>query len=217
MTDIDRNSLDYWFPVLENAGLPVPKTSLIQMSEHAQFQASLLIGGDPLDGEPEELIKFFDVVTKAGSDMGYPAFLRTGHTSGKHNWKKCCYLSQASDVPRNVCGIVEYSEMASIFGLPYHLWAVRELLPTKTYGYCPAFGNMPLAREFRVFINEHEVQCIHPYWPETALRQGRAVQTNPSAMNSLKDIDKIRDIASQVAKLFDGYWSVDILDTENGL
>lgn len=216
MTDIDINSMAFWFPSLENAGLPVPKTRFVSMCPKAQYQACIAISGDPFDEEPVELAAFFKTLTDAAKDIGFPAFLRTGHTSGKHNWEHTCHLTSADDVPKNVCGIVEYSELASMFGLPYDLWAVRELLPTKTYGHCPAYGNMPFAREFRVFIKNHEVQCLHPYWPVEALKQGRAIHTDLEAMNSLHDIDAIRDLANRAAKHFDGYWSVDILDTMNG-
>ena len=42
MTDrIDKTALSYWFPKLEAAGLPVPKTVLLEMPLEAQIERLL--------------------------------------------------------------------------------------------------------------------------------------------------------------------------------
>jgi hypothetical protein len=51
-------------------------------------------------------------------------------------------------------------------------WVVREFLPTMPVGVCPRYGNMPVCREFRYFIEDGRYCCSHPYWPMESLIDG---------------------------------------------
>lgn len=74
LTD-DKSCLSYWFPKLETAGIPVPKTEIITTG----------IDLDQLleNTVPEGFSQFVSAIQAAGDRLGYPCFLRTGHTSGK--------------------------------------------------------------------------------------------------------------------------------------
>lgn len=223
--DHARNDMSYWFPILEATGVTVPETVLFQTDVDLRVW---------LDGEkPEGLEAFMAQLSDAGERLGYPCFLRTGQTSGKHDWAASCYIDNPDYFARNVPGLLEYSEMACIIGLPYRTWAVRRFLPL--VAPFTAFGGMPVAREFRCFFRDHAQICLHPYWPPAAIGQvglgppswldGPLGSPNRpewrlllEAMNRLKPDDEaeIRGIVARVAAAFDGGWSLDIAQTLDG-
>lgn len=213
----DPTALSYWFPKLANAGLPVPKTILIDMPKPAQESMLALMDGQE-GGDPKP---FFGMINLAAETLGYPVFLRTDHTSGKHNWRDTCYLTKFEDIPKNVWGIVEYSELAGFMGVPWNRWAVREFLPTKPYGVCTGYGDMPICREFRFFVKNAEIECYHPYWPLHALEQGYPEMREEFVYEKFSEIrpDEQRelfDLASRAGEAVGGEWSVDILETSRG-
>jgi hypothetical protein len=174
-----------------------------------------IFDGEPLSGAAEP---FFAQVREAAAVLGYPAFLRTGHTSAKHSWEDTCYLANPGAVPAHVIAIVEFSEMCSLRGLPCEWWAVREFLPTLPVGRCPVFGNMPVCREFRFFVKDAEVRCWHPYWPEGALKQG-GIEEASDAVKSLAqcpDLDALHALAAKAGAAVGGAWSIDLLETARG-
>ena len=211
----NRTSLTYWFPKIEAAGLPVPKTIIIELPEDARSAIWNVFDGKPMGDAPNS---FFGKIKAAGESLGYPCFLRTSHTSGKHDWERTCFLNGPHQVKKHVAAIIEYGEMASIFGLPHDWWAVRELLPTKPLTVCSRFGNMPVCKEFRVFVRDSKVECWHPYWPLHALEQGGAIAPEISFkdLNACQDEEGLLALAAKAGAACGGYWSVDLLDTERG-
>jgi hypothetical protein len=211
---MDKTALSYWFPLIEKAGLPVPKTKIVRMSKDAQ--ASIWEGFDGKPGTGAEN-PFMEELTAAAVELGFPVFLRTDHTSGKHEWDRCCFLKSADDVRQHVFNLAEHSVMAGIMGLPWDTWVVREFLPTMPLGVCPYYGNMPVCREFRYFVDDDHVKCGHPYWPREALEQGGADKS--------LDYDKLchmingsepNALAKAAGCAVGGAWSVDILETKRG-
>lgn len=213
MSEPDKNCLSYWFPTLFAAGLPVPSTHLLSMPPEAFRDVFHVFDGERTVGDLEA---FALKVKEAADGIGYPCFLRTGQTSGKHDWKNTCHIPNAESIAQHIVNIVEFSECVQIIGLDCSVWAVRELLPTKPLGVCPRFGNMPLCREFRFFVADGEVKCWHPYWPLKALEQGGADVSLYDELASTKDYENAFQLAHKAAKAIDGAWSVDVLETERG-
>jgi hypothetical protein len=212
MTDL--NALSYWFPKLEAAGLPVPKTAILQMPEAAQQDQWALFDGQ--EG-PGGMPAFVEEIAAAAEPIGYPFFLRTDHTSGKHNWEKTCFVPSKEKIAEHVSEIVLFSEMADFMGLPWTTWAVREMLPTIPLGTCPRYGNMPICREFRFFVKEGEIQCHHPYWPLAALQDGRApADLDYAELCRMPDPEALMDLARRAGRAVPGHWSIDILETKRG-
>lgn len=223
----DRNCLSYWFPRLRAAGLPVPRTVIVKTEVEAV---------SPLDGTMPTA--FLKLLRAAGDKVGWPAFLRTGHTSGKHWWKRTCYVPSADRVARHVLALWEFSACAGEMGLPADVWCMRELLPTKPVFTAPAYGNMPICREFRAFVDGADVTCLHPYWPEEALMQGFPSEQGSNdwgegesaydvpddfeekyaALTHLRDDEEtlVRTLAGFAGAALGGAWSVDVLDTDRG-
>lgn len=232
----DLNCLSYWFPRLLEAGLPVPKTEIVLCQGEALVEMwRAALDGDVLGDAGREFIERLSAAVKR---TGEPCFLRTGQGSGKHEWSRTCCVPGASDLFQHTANLIEWSEMVGMLGLPFDVWAVRELLPTKPLATLPAYKGMPLCREFRCFVRDGEVECVHPYWPRKAIEGGFPYELCPGDALEVPprpilpdDFDaivdqvqnaseaeraEVRALAEQAAKRFDGYWSVDILETHRG-
>ena len=214
--NVDKTDMSFWFPKLEAAGLPVPKTIQILMSQGAFRDVFRALDGEEMNGDAQP---FFDQIKKAADHLGYPCFLRTGQTSAKHDWGRTCFLKNPNQVSQHVINIVEFSEIAQMpIGLSCEWWFVREFLPTTPITSCPNFRNMPVCMEFRVFVDDGEVRCWHPYWPLKALVQGGAPDAGKAFDNLSRcaDIKSILSLASEAGSVVGGSWSVDVLETKRG-
>jgi hypothetical protein len=209
----DFNCISYWFPKLLSV-IPqqVPVTHIVRTN------ATLI---SLLDGQqPYRWHAFLNELSHWGESVGYPCFLRTGHTSDKHSWDKTCRIESPDQFSPHVCRLVEFSECCSMFGLPYDVWAVRQWLTGPIVGFAPCYGNMPVRREFRFFINNGKIQCEHPYWPTESLLRGGCNEDTMVAVEAMNTIGtdqpELHALVSQVAQAFPGYWSVDCLWTDSG-
>jgi hypothetical protein len=218
MTDI--NDMSYWYPKLEEAGLPVPRTMILHTDAELM---SLLDGMEP--EPPGSLEKLADEIVVAASAFGdKPFFLRTGHTSGKHDWQNTCYVAAVDRdaVLYHIVALVEHSALAGIMGLPTQTWVVRELIRTEPQFYCLSYGNFPVVREFRVFARDGKVEEIYPYWPEKAVEHGKP--DAPNWKHILREISTLEvdehgrlcALASEATLALGGFWSIDFLQDENG-
>lgn len=208
------NCLSYWFPYLEVARLPVPQTVIVK----TDVDFTPLLDGKSCDGFGD----FIGELDQAIHRIGLPCFIRTGETAHKHDWNRSCYLDTGYRLGAHVFNLIEFSACADFLGLPTNVWAVRELLPTTPL--LTAFhGEMPICREFRVFVAGGEVVCHHPYWPEDSLTRGLADW--PDDWNQVYDrlcrltpgeALEIRRLARSAGEAVPGDWSVDILETERG-
>lgn len=207
------NCISHWFPKIQDAGLPVPRTILVKTDvDLAQL----------LDGEkPKGLNPFMAELRQAVLEIGAPCFLRTGQGSGKDQWKETCYLTNPDRLPKHVMVLLKWSAQVDFFGLPTDVWAVRELLPTQPVA--KAFHGMPVCREFRCFVQDGQLICLHPYWPKDAIEvRFRKKPNNWDEVYhhlcklSKKDRQQVTQLACSAGKAVGGAWSVDILDTSRG-
>ena len=212
----DPNALSHWFPLVRDAGLPVPETVMLTMSDGALSACMDMIDCALTDDGRAELEAFAADIDAAARQVGYPAFLRTDHGSGKHLWERCCDLRTAEAIPDHIYGLVEWSFMVDFMVLPYRKWAVRERLPVKPLGVCENWEGMPIVRELRVFAEAGKVVCAHPYWPEHALEHAGAGDVDIAALHSMEGAGAALDIARRASEVVEGSWSVDLLDTERG-
>jgi len=215
----DKTCLTYWFPKIKEAGLPVPKTVILMLSEEEKHDAYSLLDGET----PQILLDFIYRIKEAISLVGgLPCFLRTGQTSAKHSWDGTCYVEydDADYLLSHIGQLIEFSCIADIRGLDFTIWAVREFLPIMPIGYCPKYKMMPVNREFRFFVEDEKIICRHPYWPRGAIEQGGLVLDNDqyARLTSMSEGEKIKldKIVSLAGKTVGGAWSVDLLETERG-
>lgn len=219
---MDKTSLEYWYPLIQNAGLRVPKTVVMEMPHELQVAILQVLFGEKPELDPREHV-FLDQLGKVVDEAGFPCFIRTGQTSDKHNWKKTCYLTCRADLLKHIYALAEFSECAGLIGLPINQWVVREFLPITPLGSCLGYGGMPVNREFRFFVDGPQYKCFHPYWPLSALQDGGwdvdADETAAYAELCELDyhtFDELKCMASRAGMACGGAWSVDLLETERG-
>lgn len=232
MREFDRSDgmakfcLSWWFPKIQEAGLPVPRTKLLRCDSASAASLYRHFDGKPVGVHGSDFLGF---VEAAAREIGFPCFLRTGQTSGKHNWEKTCHVKDVADVVQHVLNLIEFSECCGMIGLPWDVWAVRELLPTKPVML--AYEGMSVCREFRVFVDGDRICCWHPYWPVKALLDGTPMSVNELTSLTAEEIAKVwndlwnlddadyeivMDLARRAGAACEGRWSVDILDTARG-
>lgn len=208
------NNLVYWYPVLKQIGMRVPKTLIVHRGD---CELLALIDGE----KPKGVDIFLERLKSATDKIGYPCFLRTGQTSNKHDWKDSCFIRNSkTNLIAHVANLVDHSCMANIAGDPfnYDFWVVREIIPTS-----PRFnffdGNLPITRELRFFIRNGKIECCHPYWPDEAFRD-KLTEDQKTSLKELQIIppedSEVFMMAKYVARYFMGYWSVDFLEDETG-
>ena len=210
------NDLSEWFPLLQATGIRVPRTTIIDSKRDDLLR--ILDGDHRDDSELNDAWRsLLEHIVDAGNEMGWPIFLRTGEGSGKHWWKDTCYVTAPEDVPSHVKSLIEWSALVDIMGLPDRFWVVREFLPLR-YEF-KAFLEMPVAREFRFFLRDGKVECVHPYWPEFSIRDSSipAEEWAPkleqqNRLNADERAFLVNMIESSLAgsPLCDRYWSFDM-------
>jgi hypothetical protein len=222
---IDRNCLSYWFPRLQAAGVPVPRTEIVRTT----CDLTLLLDGQVPEGWGAFLADLAVAIGRL-TDNASPTpslFLRTGQGSGKHDWKRTCYLDLAARdaIAAHVAALVEWSHLVDFFGLAHDVWCIREMLPVQPVVVLPRYGDMPLVKEVRCFVRGGRVVCSHSYWPLGAIRDGLdpAEAHLAATYAGLLDCDPTdyyawSELAQKVATTFadDGAWSVDLLSTRRG-
>lgn len=211
-----KNSLTYWFPILEKIKMRVPKTIIV----HTGGVQLLRLTDDEI---PDGYLQFHKRLLDAIKIVGFPCFLRSSMTSDKHSWKDSCYLTAESDLTSHLRTIIDTSIMANIAGYPFDtsLWAVREMIPTRPIFYTFS-GEMPITKERRVFINKGEVLCNHPYWPDEAFENDK--DKIPEYATKLKELQSLPEdeerelnlMAKYIARFFKSFWSVDFLQDVEG-
>lgn len=211
--------LSFWFPMLKATGVPVPKTEIISLNQGLWFNDGSEEMEDP--GEAEARRKNIDdlcsMIGFAAEGLGgYPVFLRTGQTSGKHSWVNTCFLSDPLKIRDHVYEIWEYSECADIIGLDTSVWAVREML--KTSAPFTAFNGFPVTKERRYFFKDGAVCGFHPYWPPVAVEEHVGFKDWRAELDKLnfqssEEMKELHDLTTKVAKAFPGAWSLDWLWT----
>jgi hypothetical protein len=207
----DRNDLAYWFPRLQASGVPVPRTEIVRTDVDLMAL---------LDGRmPEGYAGFINDLGAACARIGFPVFLRTGHGSGKHEWSRTCYLAaRTCYLSAHVTALVEWSALAHIMGLPTTTWAAREFLHLRHH--FTAFRGMPIAREFRAFVADGALQCLHGYWTAVAIRNA-SIPNWERRLEQQQRVDTyttaaLKPLIERAARQLDGAWSIDFAQRADG-
>ena len=203
----ELSCLSYWYPKIRDI-VPTPATEILQ----TDVELIHLLDGKTPDGFRDFLSK----LRSAADRFGYPCFLRTGQGSGKHNWKHCCHVTDGELLDRHIAGLVEWSCMVDMMGLSYDVWVVREMLATTPLFHCTAYGDMPVVKEFRAFVDGAKVLYVNPYWPEDALEQGHPDRIDwrsclPQLVGNQLDLAIVENLSSRAGAAVGGKWSVDVL------
>lgn len=202
-----RNCLSYWYPKLVEVGLPTPQTEII----HTEVELAHLLDGNLPDG----WTKFLGQLSRAATLVGLPCFLRTGHLSDKHEWKRTCYVKALNDLGTHVAKLVEFSMICDFVGRPYDVWVVRELLNVQPI-FTAFSGEMPITQEFRYFVRDGEIEHRQPYWPPNSIVKP-SVDDWKERLAAISDDaehrEELTDLAIRAGNSVGGFWSIDMLRT----
>jgi hypothetical protein len=206
--------LSYWFPLIEAAGLPVPATRFVRLSDEDVRDLYSLFDGET----PACFERVVRDVREAAEGFGVPFFLRTDFTSGKHEWSDTCYVADMARVGHHVAALAEFSVIADMFGgMPFDVFVVRELLKTSPAFH--AFRGMPITREFRFFVRNGTIEHWQPYWPPAAFDGHEPAEPYwRSRLEQMSEMsgptfETLTDLTKQASAAVPGFWSVDWLHT----
>lgn len=208
------NSMTFWYPRLVRSSIPTPKTIFV----HADVGLSDWLESPSKYTAIMEVDRFLEELRRAAHRIGLPVFLRTEMMSNKFEWKNSCFLTSTDDrtLHRHLYSLFEASALATVDRMMDHdFFAVREMLDVE-----PEFkyfqGEMPIAKEVRLFVRNGKIECLHGYWPKDVFKNVPEEKVN--SLRTLSDSDKqeVLTLGEFIASLFTGYWSVDLLRTKSG-
>ena len=215
---MDENSLLYWYPKIKDLGILTPRTEIVKLIPK---EKSIYYSGE--DGFFRGLEYRTSQVIR--DEFELPVFLRTDQFSGKHSWKKSCYLDNLENVSSNLSEILIGSREVNFLGpLPIEAIAVRKFIPMNNIFYAFS-GDMPVNPERRYFIRDGKVECHHAYWIGDAVEKGTSKEKLPNNwkdiarqmnMEDSEEVGLLTEYSQKVADVMSGYWSVDFCKSKEG-
>ena len=208
----DLTSMLYWYPLIKDLPIPQPRTIFVMLNEK---EIESLYNETVPDSVTEKVKVVCDV-------MFYPCFLRTDLASGKHNWKKTCFIDGNSKLWEHILEVSEFNLCADIFGLLFKAFAVREYIPMDSK-FTAFYGDMPVNPERRYFVKNGKLICHHPYWIEEAIADSK-----PPSVSNWRELSKemntetedevklLTGYTLQVAQRLEGSWSIDFCKAKDG-
>ena len=216
---MNKSSLLYWYPKIKDLGIPIPKTKIIPLTD--QEKKDYYEGDGDCFNLDRLTSKVRGVIEK---QFSLPVFLRTDEYSGKHFWKKTCFLDDLDNLQEHLMEIIVGGKLADMMGLPIEAMVVREYIEMDSK-FKAFYGEMPVNSERRYFIKNGNVECHHPYWDEDAVERGTLTNILPvnwkglaGKMNfeSQEEIDVLSEYSKVIATHFEDYWSVDYCKSKDG-
>lgn len=213
---MNRNSAKIWFPAVEKAGLPVPRTLMLNYDHRLIAAACEGEASAPIKAEIDRVNK---VVLEAATQIGFPVFIRTDLTSAKHSGPRNYCARTSSDLARVVYRTIEDSELKLMFAPCSEALMVRQFLDLP--GAFTAFGGLPISREYRFFADGKRVICHHPYWPEEAFDEFSKAPASAKELLARLYADaapqQLFELAVKAAAAVgDGAWSIDFAQDRSG-
>lgn len=211
---LDPNSMLIWYPKTKNLDIPQPRTEIVEVP----FRVLV----DMMDSLKLPKKYKLDITMKA-NDIGFPLFVRTDLSSGKHQWKDTCYVATEKDLMQHIYNVVEFNLLCDIFGLHCQAIVLREFIELK-WKFKAFMGEMPVSQEVRVFVRDGFIECWHNYWFEDAIEQGGTDNLPEHWKDLLKETyfgvdDSINELsmkAGMIAGKLKGYWSLDFAKGKDG-
>jgi len=162
----DINNISYWFPKIENCGIDVPRTKIIQVPNDV-LQAFFM---DHHDKDKEKILSFVEEqIMPVLTDMNlFFFFMKIGTFSNKFDFRGSCKCrAEKYEIMEQLSNIAYTSETFGAQGLSEI--AIREFISDWYYiekNIPCIYNGMPLRPEFRVFydFDEHKVLYSVNYW-----------------------------------------------------
>lgn len=137
-----KDSLLFWYPLIKDLPIPIPKTSIRTLAEREKSQFGNWIEGQ----DSKEITQVLRDLRAIIQECGYPVFIRTDLASGKHSYKDSCFILSADKLERNLAEVIEFNYCADIMGLPFEAIIIREFIELEA-PFTAFWGNLPIAKE----------------------------------------------------------------------
>ena len=216
---IAQDSAKFWLPQLELHPDPwlrgiIPQTAVVDYNEELLSPS--------LRGEhSDEYDRLYYAVEKViGLAFQTPVFIRTDITSAKHAGKSAYKVSNYDELNHALLTTLSHSQLKTYHGkMKASAILIRPWLDIKATR--TAFNGLPIGKEWRIFVDQRDVQCSHGYWPKEALDGHMDDGQPPSAPSGDWSEYWIRtdvlDAARKAAKAMGQLkWSVDFAEDVNG-
>jgi len=209
LTNDQRCSMLYWYPMIEGL-VPTPRTIFVPLPAEVEPWMDA--------GIPQA---FIEKLKEAAIPLGYPLFMRTDQLAAKHSWYETCYVARPELMGGNCYRLIEENLMVDFLGsMNPKAMALRKFLILDVA--FRGFNGMPIAREFRVFVKDGSIYCIHPYWPPDSIKFFHGTPEPDDWREQLSDLSELDDsvaadvraIALTFSWFVPGYWSVDVCKTK---
>jgi len=234
---MDKNSMLYWWDLVKDLSIPKPKTIVIKLREE-DVDMFLYCYFEEVSGKKSKsyerfrgrLKEIFGELKKAVEVLGgYPVFLRTDYTSGKHySYRDPIYrINNEKDLSKVWVLICECHEPLDVhFLLPPkpHALVLREWLNIEKWTNIIDRYNTV---EARLFIKGGKAVEAYPYYHWSGLEE-RISKRLGEKIKELRrdyeryvsiikeDLDVLLKYAGVIAEKVEGYWSVDFVRTDRG-
>ena len=234
---VDKNSMLYWWPLVKDLPIPKPKTVIIELREEdvdmffdCYFEEVDGGRGRGCEKFRRRLKEIFGELKKAVEVLGgYPVFLRTDYTSGKHySYRDPLYrVDNEKDFGKVWFLICECHEPLDVhFLLPPRPNAliVREWLNIgKWTNIIDRYNTV----EVRLFIKGGKVVEAYPYYHWSGIEERLSKRLGEKIKELRRDyeryvgiikedLDVLLKYAGVIAEKVEGYWSVDFAKSDKG-
>lgn len=222
----NKNNISYWFPKVENCGIAVPRTIIINTNEDVAKAFFM----DNREKDLETVMNFVkeEVLPKIPKDMFF-LFMKNGTFSNKYDFKTCKVRKDLLELTNGLIEIMYMSEMVGAGGMSEI--AIREFIGSYNFvrTHIPTiYSGMPLRPEFRVFydFDNRKVMYSVNYWnydycAESICENATDEIVYKTIYPSLNEFYnnnfiKVEDMVSKAMENvdLDGKWSVDIMYDE---
>jgi hypothetical protein len=205
---VNRNSMLLWYPQIKDLPIPQPQTLILRIP----FDVLLGWIEGPIPKDHQELITGF------AERLGYPVFIRTDVSSGKHLWKDTCFVENKGRLFANIQRLIEDNQCASLSGLFCNALVFRKFIDMDSR--FTAFQGLPICPERRYFINNGEITDHFPYWPEQAIIDPSISEWKQELAKAnaetADEIELLSGYAKSVSEVMEGEWSVDFCRGRDG-
>lgn len=215
---LSPNAFNYWFGAVEACKVLSPATISFDLAP--ELQVEILDMHDLSDTSKKNLEDLVSQIQFMGKRYGFPLFIKTSFTSGKHDWSESCCLPNGDEktVLKHLAELVNFQAMC-VGELLSPSLVIRQMIDTDPAFH--AFQGMPITEEYRLFTKGGKVEGYQPYWPEHSIENPdcedwqaklKAIKTPNQA-----DLKYMTDAAEKIAAMLgDHDWSVDFLRSSDG-
>lgn len=208
-----KTSMLYWYPKIKDLLIPQPKTIIIELEDFLALDSLM-------EQDGKSLLKYWDDIMDAVTELKLPVFLRTDLSASKHDYTRTCYVEDLHVLRNHIARLVEFHHLG-ILPMPYKALVFREFIELDWK--FKAFRGLPIAPERRYFVNGSSYVCNHAYWPEASIRspvvkEGENWQRLLKSMNDITfgESTILTSYAKRIGKILGGYWSVDFAKGRDG-